>query len=499
MSNAVAARKAWHSVLRASLGLLFAVLPAGLLFSGCGGTLIPGGPTQQQSTTVVLLLTSTANDQLSVFNIGISSVQLLTKSGHSVTLYTYGNQGHQPSEFMHLNGASEPLSVTTVPEGTYSSAVVTTSACAFTTISFGPPSQGQPSSLDTSVYAEGLCGQGTGQTTVNFPSPIAVTGSAEALSLSLQVSQSYTLAGTGANATYTVSPVFTLTPINVSPAPTNEQNGKVSGVDAQITSVDATGLTFQAETINGVPITLVTNGSTIFQGTAGISALAAGELVNVDFAIGLSGNLVATRVEVDDATAPAEFVGPWLAYTANPDVFITEPLNCFLIPGSAACDSVIHFTNTTAFGITGQVTNLPNLPFTPNFSSSTFVLGANFSTFSDGDRDLQGEPYATTVILKPQTINGTITSMSTVNGFSVYTVTLAPYDLIPTLQQNLAPGSPSQVNMPNTVVVYADSNTQILTFASIGQGSLLRFRGVIFDDNGTLRMDCQEILDGVTE
>ena len=219
----------------------------------------------------------------------------------------------------------------------------------------------------------------------------------------------------------------------------------------------------------------------------------------MDFAIGLSGNLVATRVEVDDATAPAEFVGPWLAYTANPDVFITEPLNCFLIPGSAACDSVIHFTNTTAFGITGQVTNLPNLPFTPNFSSSTFVLGANFSTFSDGDRDLQGEPYATTVILKPQTINGTITSMSTVNGFSVYTVTLAPYDLIPTLQQNLAPGLPARSTCP-----IPSSCTRIQTRRSSPSHPSVRaafsdFAAMIFDDNGTLRMDCQEILDGVTE
>jgi hypothetical protein len=142
---------------------------------------------------------------------------------------------------------------------------------------------------------------------------------------------------------------------------------------------------------------------------------------------------------------------------------------------------------------------LQSLPFTPSFSSSAFVLGANFSTFSDGDRDSQGEPYATTVTLAPQTIDGTVTSMSTLNGFSVYTVALAPYDLIPTLQQNLALPSPNQINSPNTVTVYADSNTQILTFASIGQGSLMRFRGVIFYDSGAARMDCQEILDGVTE
>jgi hypothetical protein len=33
----------------------------------------------------------------------------------------------------------------------------------------------------------------------------------------------------------------------------------------------------------------------------------------------------------------------------------------------------------------------------------------------------------------------------------------------------------------------------------VNVGSLLRFKGLIFDDNGTLRMDAAEIYDGVTE
>lgn len=77
-------------------------------------------------------------------------------------------------------------------------------------------------------------------------------------------------------------------------------------------------------------------------------------------------------------------------------------------------------------------------------------------------------------------------------------VTLAPYDLIPTLQ-NVA-GPINRLTGPADVVqVYVDSSAQVLTSAPISAGSLLRFRGLIFDDNGTLRMDCNLIRDGVPE
>jgi hypothetical protein len=49
------------------------------------------------------------------------------------------------------------------------------------------------------------------------------------------------------------------------------------------------------------------------------------------------------------------------------------------------------------------------------------------------------------------------------------------------------------------VVVYVDSNTQSLNTSPIAAGSLLRFHGLLFNDNGTFRMDCAQVNDGVTE
>jgi hypothetical protein len=45
--------------------------------------------------------------------------------------------------------------------------------------------------------------------------------------------------------------------------------------------------------------------------------------------------------------------------------------------------------------------------------------------------------------------------------------------------------------------VYADQNTQVV--ATPSAGSVARFTGLIFDDNGTLRMDCTQVSAGVTE
>lgn len=93
---------------------------------------------------------------------------------------------------------------------------------------------------------------------------------------------------------------------------------------------------------------------------------------------------------------------------------------------------------------------------------------------------------------------GLRTNISSSNGFSLYTVSLAAYDLFPVVQAAAGPASQNLAN-PSTVIAYAGASTQLLTTDSIAVGSVVRFRGAVFNDNGALRMDCQKILDGVAE
>ena len=110
---------------------------------------------------------------------------------------------------------------------------------------------------------------------------------------------------------------------------------------------------------------------------------------------------------------------------------------------------------------------------------------------------IDGDIPLTTATLIPQTIDGTVSAVSSEGGFTTYTVTLAPYDLFPEMTGQ--PGQTTLLTNPGSVVVYADSNTQMLNSGAIGVGSVMRFNGLVFNDNGTLRMDCAQVNDGVAE
>ena len=75
-----------------------------------------------------------------------------------------------------------------------------------------------------------------------------------------------------------------------------------------------------------------------------------------------------------------------------------------------------------------------NLPFSATFNSSNVFAGQNVSVASQLIVTSGGtNTHATTVTLMSQTINGTITGVSSSGGFTVYSVSLAAYDLFPIL------------------------------------------------------------------
>jgi hypothetical protein len=154
---------------------------------------------------------------------------------------------------------------------------------------------------------------------------------------------------------------------------------------------------------------------------------------------------------------------------------------------------------SAAFQTSGQFTNLQNLPFPASFNAGNMVDGQNVYITSHG-LTISPEPIyvpAATITLTPQTINGTVSEVSNDGGFATYTVVLAPYDLIPSLA--VQQGQTTVLSNPSNGVVYVDSNTQQLNTKPLAAGSVLRFNGLLFNDRGTLRMDCGQMNDGVAE
>ena len=470
--------------------------------TGCGSS--SGGSTKTPplsgNTNVTVMVTSTANDQLAEFDVGFQSITLTSQSGKTVTLASSSTSGPPlDAEFMHLNGTAQPLVIATIPQDIYTSSTLTLGGGAFVCIALGQVDGEQTlSSATYSLFPP--------TATVNFPSPLTVTGTSMALSLDLLVSQSATVGDCvnvdGFNG-FSAAPTFSLTPLTLAAAPTNSANGKMMGVDGEITAVSSVGnsLTLSipnyVPALTGLPVPVQSDSNTIYQGISGASALTAGTFVNIDGAIQSDGSLLATRIAVEDPSAVYVFRGPLMEVTPSVSaVFMhAREMEGSGLPGYPTGEGMPLNYGSAAFQISGQLANLGSLPFVPSFNGLNMVPGQEVYV-STASLPFNGPyPVVTTMTLMPQIINGTVTARSKNGSFTDYTVSLASYDLFPALA--VQPGQTTVENNPSQVEVYVDSNTQMLNTQVLAAGSTLRFYGLVFNDSGTLRMDCAQVNDGV--
>ncbi len=493
-------KAAWFPVPSASS--LFSLVTLTLLFgigitAGCGSSgTTPTPPKFSGNTSVAVLVASAGNDQVTRFAVELQTLTLTSQSGKTVTL----SSSQQPSEFMHLNGGIEPLTTVSVPQDIYSSATVTLGQAVYVCIAQDPATNG----LYIANYS--IANQGP---TINLPAPITITGSNMALLLDMQVSNSAPFPACYSSppfAGFSMTPTFNLGPIALSASPTNSGNGKVSGLQAEVASVGTAGSSLTL-TIAGGPFgtrTLSTssNNTTVFQGVSGASALSPGMFLDVDGAIQSDGSLLATRIALENSSAINETSGPLMFVDSVVPVLEsygrTELGSLINDNGYSVYDDIPQFDfSHAAFNISGQLTNLQNLPFVPSFNASNMVAGQNADITSQ-NFSLTGGIYtvANTITLAPQTINGTVVGLQQAGNFTDYTVALASYDLFPTLA--VEQGQTTLLNNPSQVEVYIDSSTQTLNTQALAVGSTLRFYGLVFNDNGTLRMDCAQVNDGVT-
>jgi hypothetical protein len=473
---------------------MIAIILTSAFTSGCGGG--ASGTTLRGNTAVVVMASSTANDQLVQFPVGLKNLTLTSQSGKTVTLFS----APLSAEFIHLNGNVEPMATVSIPQDTYTSATAAYGGTAPVCLGLQSPS--------AAFFIDGaINGPGTPTVTVNLPAPIEVTGTAMGLVLNLQVSQSAPFSGgcvQGFSLPVAVSPVFELTPMVIAAQPTNSANGKALGLEGAIASIGATGNGFAVTApegyFNSNPPTwrVSTNGSTVFQGITNVSGLSTGVPVDIDVVLQADGSLMATRVAVYNPDATNLSLSSGQVILASPSQSNVDGLTAQTVGDLTELFDTFSYGNATS-QISGQFANLQNLPFVATFNAANTVAGQNILVTSNVP-PVNGFPPlplpVATMTLMPQIVNGTVSAISTSGGFTTYTITLAPYDAFIALAGQ--PGQPA-LTSPNTVVVYADSNTQILSSSSIRVGGVFRFYGLVFNNNGTLSMDCAQVNDGVAE
>jgi Domain of unknown function (DUF5666) len=468
---------------------------AGSSFTGGGG-----GQKLSGNTSVTVVLSSTANDQLAEFDLEFQSITLTSQSGKTVTLLAT----QQPSEFIHLNGAIDPLITVTVPQDVYTSATATFAYGSFVCIANGAV-EGQGLAFD--YYNNNVP---AASVTVTLPSPITVTGTSMALALNLLVANSATAPdclNPNGFAGFSMTPTFNLAPYTLSPSPTSPANGRLAGLEGEVASLDSNNDRFNLSVPEGPygtrTLSVSVGSATVFQGVSNFSALANGIFVNMDGAIQSDGTLAATRIAVEDPSALNVFTGPLMQVDSVVPVLLVYgrqeqgPLSPGPTGSGYYFDTPYMDFSGAVFQISGQTKNLQTLPFVASFNASNMVGGQNVDISSPA-LELMGGEYtpANTITLIPQTINGTVVASSQQGSFTDYTVSLAAYDLFPALA--VQPGQTTLLTNPSQVEVYVDSNTQMLNTMALAPGNTLRFNGLVFNDNGTLRMDCGQVNDGVS-
>ncbi len=478
-----------------SVALFILVLFAVSFMTACGSGGASKTPPLSGNIEVTVALTSTANDQLSSFDMVLNSLILTSRSGKTAPLLSTP----QGFEFIHLNGQLAPAFTVTVPQDIYTSATATVGGAEFECAAYIPGS-----GLTTATYNYGYTPDS--HVSVNLPSPISITGSNMGLAIDLQVSQSATFPSscwiTGAS--WSITPTFNVSPFELSSQPTNVRNGKVVALDGQITAIAASGNSFTLAVVEGDAladdVTVSTSSNTVYQGIGSFSALAVGTFVDLDATLQPDSSVLASRIAVEYASAANVVTGPLIfvaasenaLYTLGPDQQGIDYAHNYFIGGQPfSFDSAI-------FQISGQLTNLQNLPFVPSFSGTNMVAGQNLYLSSPRLTDTSN-PYTEleAITLIPQSINGTVMGSSASGSFTDYSVSLAPYDLFPNLA--VQPGQTTLLNNPSDIEVYLDSSTQVLNTKALAPGNTMRFYGLVFNDNGTLRMDCAQVSDGVTQ
>jgi hypothetical protein len=490
--NSTSSQLSLQSSSRVSCFLLaFTFALASVFVAGCGGG---SGSTLTGNTAVTVLASSTANDQLSQYRLTVQSLTLTSQSGTTVTLL----DTPQTAEYIHLNGGVEPLTTVSIPEGVYTAATATVTPG-------GPTCVGMEAN-NGGLLTNGAIGFGptaASGVTVKLPSPITVTGTSMGLELNLQVAETVSSFDCVASqlGSATITPTFNLTALTIATQPTNQSNGKAIGLHGLLAAVETGGSSFSVTGADGPTWQVASSSSTVFQGVTGAAQLAAGMPVDMDVTIQAGGVLLATRVAVYDANPSTLTMenGPLLQIAASQSTLFAH-VDDWAGPITYGLSITNPFSfNNAVFQISGQLANVQSLPFTASFNASNMVDGQNVFMTTHATAESRYPIYVpvTTMTLIPQTINGKVISVSTSGNFTVYTVTLAAYDLFPDLA--VQPGQTTVVSNPGNVVIYVDGNTQLLSSSSIAVGSVLRFNGLVFNDSGTLRMDCAQVNDGVAE
>lgn len=431
-------------------------------------------------------ITDAVNNQVLATSLTLNSIILTDNTGKVTTNLLAA--GPITFEAAHLDAVQEPLFSPAVPEDTYVSVTLTYSNAQVAYVN--------TATTPASIVLDSTPTLANTSQTVTFASPITISNTTTSLLVDYLVAQSVAVSGcTASGCTVTVTPTFDVTAIAIPNTPTNGTNG-LQTHKGVVTAISASTDSFTITNPSGIALTIYVNANTLFQqvgtnvvcqGVACLTtALEVNALVEVDTITQNGstalpkGSLLATRVEVDDngVTPRKLLLGPVTSVTGTPATSFNMVLRQQVGGTSAAALETVDVTVTgsTNFLMPPRFAIFATaLPFTPSFTASTIFAGQHVGVVTTGVTS--GAATATSVLLEPQTVSGTITAITHTGSYTVYTLTLPSDHWL----AKITGQTTVKVYTNNLVVIPINTTTPVV-------GNTMRFNGYLFNNAGTLSL-----------
>jgi Domain of unknown function (DUF5666) len=329
--------------------IVFVALALLLAVTGCGSS----NTKNATAAGTVINIGDAPSDQIIAFELTINNVTLTGGSNPSVLA--------KPTEveLVHNTGTFEPLSLASIPNGTYTGATLTVSNPEIVIVD---PTTKAVTKLNATLASS----------TVNVTINPAVTigQGASVINFDMNLASSVTISGSNA----TVTPTFNVTSSTVpaGEAGENDDNGEMEDLRGTITNLASPKFTIQpAQTSQ--PVTITTDANTQFEdGITSFSNLANGMIVSVDAVTQTDGSVLAKKIEAETDTGSGEEV----------EGFITSVGCAVATACPSAANAATSITITTQKVSATSSTNAPATATTVNVpisSSTEFKVHSNMS------------------------------------------------------------------------------------------------------------------------
>jgi hypothetical protein len=456
-------------VLKHPLALLLflPILIFGLV--SCGNYSSPASSpavTPGTASTTLISIGDAPADNIISFEITLNSVTLSDSTGANLTVLNNPFR----IELTHLSGTFVPVAAFEVPQGTYTKLTATFSNPEIVILN----ANGSTSKREPPIS--------NGTATINFSRGLVIGAGATSINLDFNVAQSVTFDASGDP---TVSPAITATTGLAVPEMHRDENVRIEDTNGTVATLGTDSFTV-ATPNSAQPLAFKVGVITTFKHIDNFALLKAGMQVEVDAALQPDGSLLATRVEVageededeNEIRNLAEIEGLVIDIAGNPPTQISlithyaSAVGSMPSPGSTvdiAVDSNTKFAINDAVSLTG-------LPFTPVFNLNSLIRGQNVEVDA-----LSATPpiAARKITLHVQSITGTVSNLQT-GSITSFTLTVP------------ADSAFARLSGMQNITIFQISGTE-LHDVSVANNASLRVRGLLFVDNGTLKMVAQKI------